>query len=1212
MSAPDSRAIRFQAELFDGPGAQGWALNPRHPGKEVLAVRLDGQPVDAVWRRLWREDVCQATGEQAALGWVCDLPPEIWPQVASGQGVVEFFVDGQRQPVAPWTPDPTSLQRWLARRLLEEPAQARAAWQTHFHAHQAVIEKCGLTQIAQSPHPMPLGLCEGVRGLCIVGWLADLSSARHVLSLACEGAPVPAPVRRLSRQDVSHALAWPEEKIGFELELPGALWHRAEPGQDLACQVLLDGKPWGGSVTLERQHLVADFDAAARLADARERTRQGLLALEHLLHAGLWPSLGRDRQQAAAQLANTAGVQDWLAQMTESAAATSVTMLAVQAPRGWLGRWLQRRWPARLALAWLTWLQRSPRRAGQALRTEIALTKALGLFDAALYEQQVPPASHPGISALRHYVTVGDARSLVPHALLDPRHYTGQLPGRRHPGVNRLLHYGLWGRFEGLSTSPWFDAGAYLRRYGDVRRSGQDPLHHFVHLGWEEGRLPRDGFVANSLQGQALAQRLAREASPLRGHPVLRYLLDGLPEEAPLPDQGRLPWMVPTTLDGRDYLAPVPWQALPKPDPRRAIALDVVIPIYAGAQESLRCLWSVLAAGGREDIAVVVIDDASPEPALSAMLRELAGMGLIELLVNEQNLGFVRSVNKGMALHPDRDVLLLNADAQVHGDWLDRICRHADQDARIASVTPLSNNATIFSYPRSQFNNQDAVALQGDVLDRLAASCNRGRRIEVPTAMGFCMFLRRACLDQIGPFDAERYGRGYGEENDWCRRAAAAGWIHVAAADVYVLHQGSVSFKSEADSRVQAALALLLERFPDYQRQIDDWIKRDPLQPRRVVLDLARLRQDLSGAGVVLMISHDRGGGTARHEEEVAAGLRSRGLQVLWLRPSSETDRVALRAPEVGDYPNLLALPLTHGADGSPSLSEVLGELPLQSVQVHHLADLPPALAEVLPGICEAQGVPLEITVHDYHLVCPRINLVGPDGVYCAEPDEAACNRCLASDGLSAAVGSIQEWRLRHGGLLRAARRVVAPDLDVVQRLIRYLPGLHVEAVPHEAAIDASAPKVPPQGVVRRVLVIGALSQIKGLNVLRQLALLAQAQGRDMRFTLLGHSSDDEGLRSAGVQVLGRYDDAELQALIASEAPDLILIPSIWPETYCYVLSAALRSGHPVAVFDLGAQARRLRALGRTDWILPLAEAGQPERLLARLAGDATVAVDHS
>lgn len=147
----------------------------------------------------------------------------------------------------------------------------------------------------------------------------------------------------------------------------------------------------GGSVTLVRQQLAADFDAAARLADARERTRQGLLALEHLLHAGLWPSLGRDRQQAAAQLANTAGVQDWLAQMTESAAATSVTMLAVQAPRGWLGRWLQRRWPARLALAWLTWLQRSPRRAGQALRTEIALTKALGLFDAALYEQQVPP-----------------------------------------------------------------------------------------------------------------------------------------------------------------------------------------------------------------------------------------------------------------------------------------------------------------------------------------------------------------------------------------------------------------------------------------------------------------------------------------------------------------------------------------------------------------------------------------------------------------------------------------------------------------------------------------------------------------------------------------------------------------------------------------------------------------------------------------------------
>ncbi|MCO5978939.1 glycosyltransferase [Ideonella oryzae] len=1204
MSSAAARPVRFHVELIDGPGAQGWALDSRHPGQEVLSLRLDGQPLQAQWRRTWRHDVCESTGVQGvALGWVCDLPPEIWARWFATRGELEFWVNGLRHPGLAWVLDPTSLHRWLARRLLEADARTRADWQARFQAHRAAISKCGLTWRSPAASFPPIGQHEGLRGLCLVGWLADVPTARHVLGLQCQGKPLPCPVRRLSRQDVCRALDWPEEGIGFELELPGVLWLGVAPENPLVCQLTVDGKPWGEPVALDRLDLVAGFDAAAGLADAGERTRQGLLALEHILHAGLWHTLGGGRQRRAGQLAALAGVSSWLAQMTGDAKSPPLSILPEQAPQGWLGRWVQRRWRAWLALVWLQWLQRSSRRTALALRTEIALTQALGLFDAALYDLQVPESLRPGLSALAHYVIQGDARSLVPHALLDPRHYTGQLPGRRHPGINRLLHYGLKGRFEALSTSAWFDGGAYLRRYRDVRRSGRDPLRHFVHRGWRAGRLPRDGFVANSLQGQPLAQRLAREVNPLRAHPVLRYLLDGLPADAPLPEQGRLPWMVPTTLDGWDHLDLAPWQALPVPDPRRAITLDVVIPIYAGAQESLRCLWSVLSAPGRTDVAVVVVDDASPEPALSAILAQLAGLGLIELLVNEQNLGFVRSVNKGMALHPGRDVLLLNADARVHGDWLDRLRRHAEQDPRIASVTPLSNNATIFSYPRTQFNNQDGVALQGDALDALAARCNAGRRVEVPTAMGFCMYLRRACLDQIGLFDAGRYGRGYGEENDWCRRAVAAGWIHVAATDVYVLHQGSVSFKAEADSRSRAALTLLLERFPDYQQQIDAWIEGDPLQAARVTLDLARLRADLGEAGLVLMVSHDRGGGTARHEEDVAAGLRARGLQVLWLRPSVAPGCVTLRAPELGDYPNLEVLPLVRGGDDAPDLAQAMAALPLQGVQVHHLADLPAALAEVLPGLCAARGVPLEVTVHDYHLICPRINLVGSDGRYCAEPDEAGCDRCLAADGLLATSGPIQAWRQRHARLLRAARQVVAPDLDVVQRLERHLPGLRVEAVPHEQDFQPSL-VAAPSGPVRHVLVIGALSQIKGLEVLRQLARAARLQGRDMRFTLLGHSSDDAALRAEGVRVLGRYDDAELQGLIAAEAPDLILIPSIWPETYCYVLSAALRAGRPVSVFDLGAQARRLRALGLTRWIVPLSEADLPERLLARLAGE--------
>ena len=82
-------------------------------------------------------------------------------------------------------------------------------------------------------------------------------------------------------------------------------------------------------------------------------------------------------------------------------------------------------------------------------------------------------------------------------------------------------------------------------------------------------------------------------------------------------------------------------------------------------------------------------------------------------------------------------------------------------------------------------------------IDKACAEANGQRSIAIPTGVGFCMYIRRACLDEIGLFDAETFGRGYGEENDFCMRAAAAGWRNVLAGDVFVYHEGAVSFSGE-------------------------------------------------------------------------------------------------------------------------------------------------------------------------------------------------------------------------------------------------------------------------------------------------------------------------------------------------------------------------------------------------------------------------------
>ena len=228
--------------------------------------------------------------------------------------------------------------------------------------------------------------------------------------------------------------------------------------------------------------------------------------------------------------------------------------------------------------------------------------------------------------------------------------------------------------------------------------------------------------------------------------------------------------------------APAP-QPLTPPD----APVDIIVPVYRGLQDTRRCIESVLASGCKTAWRLIVINDVSPEPELAEWLRaKAASEPRITLLENEQNLGFVGTVNRGMALSDAHDVLLLNSDAEVAGDWLDRIRAAAYGDQRVATVTPFSNNATICSYPQFCKDNELPAGYDTARLDALFARANAGQAVDVPTGVGFCMYIRRAALQAVGLFDEEHFGKGYGEENDFCIRAAQAGWRNLHALDTFV------------------------------------------------------------------------------------------------------------------------------------------------------------------------------------------------------------------------------------------------------------------------------------------------------------------------------------------------------------------------------------------------------------------------------------------
>jgi len=836
------------------------------------------------------------------------------------------------------------------------------------------------------------------------------------------------------------------------------------------------------------------------------------------------------------------------------------------------------------------------------IKFEIQLTREVGLFDRDHYLTQVRVEDLQGMSPLKHYVLVGDDLGLSPSPLFDTRHYDRNF--RQRHGVNRLLHYALVARFRGISPTPWFDPEYYLQANPDVTASRQDALVHFQRWGWREGRSPLPGLDLRRLMVVQPELRVSK------GNPLALFcdgrLGEAVRRQAEQQDARGTRSAVMHALRGphdeqepaANLLDPQQWVGVEPLSFDAPPQVSVIVPVYSGVQESLRCLWTVLHAPVKTPFELIVINDAGPAPELNAMLRSLAARGLFHLEQHRQNQGFVRTVNHGLRLSKDHDAIILNADTEVYGDWIDRMLEHARQFPRVATITPLSNNATICSYPETLNDNRHALELPHAEIDALAAQVNRLSHVEAPTGVGFCMYIRRSALREVGWLDDRRFGRGYGEENDLCQRLIRRGWSNVVACDIYVRHVGSVSFAGEAMERTAKAVKILNKLYPDYEAQVNRYIDADPAWPHRLRIDLARLQRQC-GTRNVLLVCHNRGGGTERHLLEQTQALMARGHGVFELRPSHRPDCLSLIHPALFSLHNAATIPLTATA----LLHEALRSLRIDEIHLHHLIDFPAATAKALLQACGDLGISLRVAVHDYYAMCPRVNLVNDAGRYCGEPTAAECDRCLSADPQLAQAVPISRWRTRSVRLLQQAEQVIVPSDDVARRLRAMAPSLRMAVEPHEPLPPARAipqPLVAP-GQVLRVMVIGAISRIKGFDVVRGLATVAREQGLPLRVALQGYSMDDPVLAAQGVQMLGRYFDNELAARIEADDPHIILIPSIWPETYCYVLSSAMASGRRVAVFDIGAQADRAREHDPAHLVLPLAMADDPQALAGAL-----------
>ena len=606
-------------------------------------------------------------------------------------------------------------------------------------------------------------------------------------------------------------------------------------------------------------------------------------------------------------------------------------------------------------------------------------------------------------------------------------------------------------------------------------------------------------------------------------------------------------------------------------------SIDIIVPVYKGIEETINCIQSVYDVNCKQNFNVIVINDCSPEPELTEKLRSLEKILGFNLLENEFNLGFVGTVNKGMKYSETNDVLLLNSDTVVTNHWLDKIVGAAYSDETIGSVTPFSNNATICSYPRFCVDNELPNQIKLNELSEVFATENKNKVVDLPTAHGFSMFIKRSTLKDVGFFDEKKWGKGYAEENDFSLRAARLGWRNVMAMDAFVQHLGSVSFAGNTDEFIATNLRKLNGIYPDYPQAVESFINEDPIRPFRnnVAFNLLQKEQlntvnkNKENLGSILYVSLTIGGGTEVATNDIAALNRSEGKSVFMLVAPSEKmwELKSLIDNTVVQY----KLP-----EDESMLIKHLKSLKVKIIHYHHTIQFPKFVWE----LSEQLSVPYEVILHDYHTICPRVNLIDETKSYCGEPNSDACNRCIKSNGVHNASllsfddlgGTIDSWRNYYFEKLQGAQAVITPSVDTRDRILKYFDLDNIEARYHPEPEFIYEPISLIDGKVLNIAFIGAIGIHKGLNVLKECAKYAYKFNLPVKFIVIGYTSDDEYFKELpNVTITGKYKKEELPELFKIYDCHVAGLFSVWPETFSYTLSEALRANLKIAAFNLGA-----------------------------------------
>lgn len=253
---------------------------------------------------------------------------------------------------------------------------------------------------------------------------------------------------------------------------------------------------------------------------------------------------------------------------------------------------------------------------------------------------------------------------------------------------------------------------------------------------------------------------------------------------------------------------------------------DIIIPIYNSPEWVKMCVYALYKNTPDEYIGkVILMNDNSDELTCNCIRNLEKKYPKIEVYKNENNLGFIKNVNRGMDKTTAEYILLLNTDCLVSKNTIPKLIDHMEKNKKIGLICPISSNAANLSYDIPEHYSYMQV-------NDLFYENFKGMNFDACTVVGNCLMISRECMQKTGYLD-EIYGMGYGDETDYQFKAHEQGFEAKVAIDTYVYHKSEVSFGTspEKQKRLDHNRAIFFERWGEqYNKKMQEYVKNDPIE----------------------------------------------------------------------------------------------------------------------------------------------------------------------------------------------------------------------------------------------------------------------------------------------------------------------------------------------------------------------------------------------